>query len=97
MKKVIEYILKTPWAIQQEMLNTMIAIAERDNVLDSVQALEAKLGRPLDNTYQMTVRDGVAVLPVQGPLMRYANMFSMISGATSYDLLATDFQTRTLN
>ncbi|MBB3822242.1 signal peptide peptidase SppA [Xanthomonas arboricola] len=38
------------------------------------------------------MRDGVAVIPVTGPVFRYANMFTEISGATSTQLLATDLQ-----
>jgi signal peptide peptidase SppA len=37
------------------------------------------------------MRDGVAVIPVVGPLFRYANLFTRVSGATSYELLAQDF------
>jgi signal peptide peptidase SppA len=33
----------------------------------------------------------VAVIPVTGPLFRYANLFTAISGATSYEILAQDF------
>jgi len=33
----------------------------------------------------------VAVIPVTGPLFRYANIFTAISGATSYEILAQDF------
>jgi hypothetical protein len=33
-----------PWAIQPQMLETMAAIARREN--PSIEAVEAKLGRP---------------------------------------------------
>jgi len=78
-----------PWAILPSMLETIGAIARREN--ESVEALEARIGRPLQNTRSVTLRDGVAIIPVAGPVMRYANMFSQISGATSLDLLAQDF------
>lgn len=79
----------TPWAIQPEALEEIIAIAERRN--ESPEAVAARLGRELDNTQTTEVRNGVAVLPVTGPLFRYANLFTQVSGASSYDVLARDF------
>jgi signal peptide peptidase SppA len=51
----------------------------------------ARLGKELQNTHNVIERDGVAVIPVTGPLFRYANLFTAISGATSYEILAQDF------
>ena len=53
--------------------------------------MAAKLGRPLQNTRSVTLRDGIAIIPVTGPIFRYANLFTAISGATSLDVLARDF------
>lgn len=84
-----DLVASTPWAILPSMLQTISAIALRDG--ESVEALEARLGRPLQNTRSVTVRDGVAIIPITGPVMRYGNMFSQISGAVSLDALARDF------
>lgn len=78
-----------PWAITETALHTILEIAAREN--ESPQAVAAKLGRDLQNTYSVTERDGVAIIPVAGPLFRYANLFTMISGASSYELIARDF------
>lgn len=78
-----------PWAITETALHTILEIAAREN--ESPQAVAAKLGRNLQNTYSVTERDGVAIIPVTGPLFRYANLFTMISGASSYELIARDF------
>lgn len=78
-----------PWAITETALHTILEIASREN--ESPQAVAAKLGRNLQNTYSVTERDGVAIIPVTGPLFRYANLFTMISGASSYELIARDF------
>jgi ClpP class serine protease len=86
-----DWVLAQPWAITEEALGVVLSIAERTN--ESVEAVEAKLGRPLDNTHETTVRDGVALIPVSGPISRYANIFSQISGATAIDTLARDFRT----
>jgi signal peptide peptidase SppA len=57
-----------------------------------VQALEARRGERLQNTRSVTVRNGVATIPVTGPLVRHADIFDEISGATSYDALRKDLQ-----
>ena len=84
-----DLVASQPWAILPAMLETIGAIARREN--ESVDALEARLGRPLQNARNVMVRDGVAIIPVTGPVMRYGNLFSQISGATSLDVLARDF------
>ena len=78
-----------PWAITETALHTILEIAAREN--ESPQAVAAKLGRNLQNSHSATEREGVAIIPVTGPLFRYANLFTMISGASSYELLARDF------
>ncbi|MGE0289674.1 MAG: S49 family peptidase [Bradyrhizobium sp.] len=78
-----------PWAIQPETLETIARIARREH--EGPEAVAAKLGRPLQNARTVTVRDGVAIIPVTGPIFRYANLFTEISGATSLEVLARDF------
>lgn len=82
-------VASTAWAITDDALDNIDLIVNRLN--DSPDVIAARLGKPLDNTYNVEVRDGVAILPVMGPLTKYANFFSMVSGATSYELLARDF------
>src|SRR5699024_5901761 len=48
--------------------------------------------KQLEHTHTVTNRNGVAVIPVTGPIFRYANLFTRISGATSTEVLATDIQ-----
>lgn len=88
-----------PWAIRPDALQVILDLAARAAVSPetvaaamsgSPAALSARLGRPLDNSHHMTIRDGVAVMPVNGPIMRYAGLFSDISGATSSEILARD-------
>lgn len=91
MGKALEFVLAEPWLILESGLDRIISIAERHGVED-LQALETKLGRPLENTQAVDLRDnGVAVIPVTGPIFRYANLFTRISGATSLQVLARDF------
>lgn len=91
-KKAIDAVLAQPWAITSEALELIASIAEREHeYVGNLEALERKLGRPLGGAERTTIRDGVAVVPVAGPLFRYANLFTAVSGATSYDMLASDF------
>lgn len=77
------------WLMTSEALDTLMTVADRQG---DVEALETRLGRSLDNTRSVTVRNGVAVIPVTGPIFRYANLLTDISGATSTQVLATDLQ-----
>jgi signal peptide peptidase SppA len=87
--KAFDIAVGQPWAILPEQLQVILSIAAREN--ESIEAVSAKLGRPLQNTYSVEVRDNVAILPIQGPIMRHANLFSSVSGATSLELVAKDF------
>lgn len=89
MSKAFELAASRPWLILPDSLDTLMSIADRQG---NPEALEARLGRPLDNTRSVTMRDGIAIIPVTGPIMRYANLFTRISGATSTQELATDLQ-----
>ncbi|MEE4465088.1 S49 family peptidase, partial [Azotobacter chroococcum] len=89
MPRAFELAASRPWLMLPDALDTLMAIADRQG---DPEALEARLGKPLDNTRAVSLRDGVAVIPVTGPIMRYANLFTRISGATSTQELATDLQ-----
>lgn len=94
---------RMPWAITEEGLRLVLQIAERSladvDLAAAIRAeretrpsaLAAQAGRPLDNTRAVTVRDGVAILQVEGPLVRRADLFSEMSGASSVGTLAQDF------
>jgi len=92
--RAFDLALNRPWAITEDALRTVLAIAARENL--DPEAVAAKLGRPLDNTRNVSLREGVAVIPVHGPIFRYANLFTAISGATPIETLALDI-TRALD
>jgi len=87
---LVEYALGTPWAILPDTLGFLLRVIHRDYSEEEAAAVAARLGIPLDNARAVTVRDGVATIPVSGPMFRYANLLTEISGATSYAVLATD-------
>lgn len=83
--------LNSPWAIVPDRLLEIQAIYTthlRGEKID-IEAIEARLGRPLANDQQeYTVLDGgIAVLPVSGVISNKANMFTRVSGGASAQLL----------
>ncbi|MGI8655470.1 MAG: S49 family peptidase [Pyrinomonadaceae bacterium] len=90
------------WAITEDALQRMIEVyalalerKDRGDVFDK-QAVEKQLGRKLDNTHTVTTRSGVATIPVEGAIFRHADMFTDMSGGTTVETLAQDFN-RALN
>jgi capsid assembly protease len=80
------------WAILPEKLPVIFEIAARENL--DIEAVAARLGRPLDNTRAVTLRpDGVAIIPIEGVIFPRASLFAAISGGVSADELATDLAT----
>lgn len=89
--RVLNAIADSAWAILPESLDKILEIASREHEVD-VDALASKMGQRVDKTYNLRMREGgVAVLNVEGPLFRYANLFTMFSGGSSFDMLAIDF------
>lgn len=95
MSKVVSFLTSgTPWAIEKSALETIIGIAQRENNLEAVLK---ERGEPLDNTHKVQVRNGVAIIPVTGPLFPRANLFGQVSGAYSVEMLAQDLAQTELN
>lgn len=89
--KVLSYVLASPWAISEEGLHKVLAVASRLTI--SPEALERMAGEPLANTQNVSVREGIATIPIHGPLVKRASWFDAISGATSYESIARDLAT----
>lgn len=87
--RVLQAMMGEPWLILPDRLEQLAQIAMRFN--DSADAVSAQLGRPLDNTRSVTLRKGVAVVPLTGPIVRYADFFSEVSGLTAIESFAADF------
>lgn len=88
---LIEWGASRPWAVYEPALREYLSIAQR--LGDGPEAVAARLGRKLENTHQVTNRDGVAVVPIDGPIFRHADMFTEVSGAVSVERLALDLRT----
>lgn len=79
------------WAMLPERAEELVSIVERENK-PTMEVLEAYEAKYADRGERVRVRDGVAILDVQGPLFKKANLFVRVSGATSYEILRKDFQ-----
>jgi capsid assembly protease len=90
MLRALAFVEDRPWAMTTEAYDQLREIAAREHEFDP-EAMAAKLGRPLKNTYTVSVRDGVGILPVQGALFKRGNLFTEISGATSLEMVMRDF------
>jgi signal peptide peptidase SppA len=86
--------LTQPWAITAEGMELVLAVWSRGDLFAEAKerALQARDGAPLENTRAVTMREGVAVIPVYGPLFRHASMLTALSGATSYADVRKDLQ-----
>ena len=94
--RVLHLLYDHPWAIQPEWLEKLIARVEDRNV--DLEAVAAQLGRPLENTGgQVTMRGQTAVLEITGPIFRYANVMTALSGATSVEMAAIAFNEAVTN
>jgi signal peptide peptidase SppA len=82
-------ILNTQWAITEEALREMIQIVERQS-MDDISALEKIRGTRMKSAERATIRGGVGIIPVRGPLFKRANLMTEICGATSYEMLRRD-------
>lgn len=102
--RVLSKIASTPWAMDQDALAVVIDIAARASVDETAlnewkarvgpsrDALGTRQETQLSGSARARVRDGVAIVPVSGPIFRYANMMTDFSGATSLATFAADLQ-----
>jgi len=90
MSRILHAIEETPWLSTPSALKMVMDIANRDV---EIEAVAAKLGRPLDNTRTVEMRGSTAIIPVTGTIVRYSSFFTEICGGVSTEVLARDLNT----
>lgn len=102
---VLDAAMRAAWAIHEPALQTILEVAARQDVtpdnlrawkaetsdLPGWQALAVRSGSRPPQTDYLEIRDGIAVVQVRGPIFRYANLFTELSGATALSVLTRDF------
>jgi capsid assembly protease len=93
------------WAMREGELRGLLSLLARESLDPDLarqiradrasrpSALAAQAGSRLDGARGVTMRGSVALLEVIGPIVRRADMFSEISGATDVGTLSRDFAT----
>lgn len=89
--RALDAALNVTWAMEERALETLLDIAARENEV-TPEALEAYRAKALANGDRVRARDGVAVIDAVGALFKRANLFTAISGATSYSIMRADLQ-----
>jgi ClpP class serine protease len=101
--RLLEKVCNTPWLITADGLQTIVDVVSREHLDPQLAeqirleretrpaALAMRRGERLPNTAGVTVRDGVAHVPVIGPIVRYSDFFTRVSGLSSLETIAADF------
>ena len=87
--RILEALTTKPWLCTEEGVRQMIAIASYEG---DIEALRTKLEAKMDGAIRATQRGNVAILSLNGPIFPKANMMTEISGATSLEAFAMDYQ-----
>lgn len=87
--RALDAIVSTPWAMTEDGIQLLCEIASRTHEI-SPEAIEAMKARRVAGGDSLAIRDGVGIISARGPMFRYADMFSAISGAATYEGIASD-------
>lgn len=103
MSRVFQALTAEPWVIVPSWLPLLAALAQRNHAAPEVQATQDWQKRDFDlmagpgaqrlaGATRAYAIDGVAIIPVTGPIFPRANMMTEQSGATSLTMLQNDFR-----
>lgn len=86
--RILSAIRSEHWFITEEWLDRITLIAQQENSLtpEMIGAFETKAKA---RGSMVKMYDDTAVISVEGPVFRYANMFTEMSGATSTEAFST--------
>lgn len=101
--RIFQALTAIQWAIEPSWLQLLSALAQRNATAPEVEAAkgwqkrdhEAMAGpaaQRLAGADRAFLVDGVALLPITGPIFPRANLFTEISGATSVTMLLKDYR-----
>ncbi|AMD60911.1 hypothetical protein AWN88_22600 [Agrobacterium tumefaciens] len=80
--------LGQPWAIEESAMRAILARADEEE--KNFSAIAREYGGPIDGAWDGEMHDGIAVLQVQGVLMRQPSFWSWFSGSSVYENILRD-------
>lgn len=101
---LIDRVVNRPWVTTQDTLELIVQVATRERLDPELarriqeeraarpSALALRTAQPLEGSKTAGVRGGVAIVPIVGPLIRHADVFTRVSGLTSVETIAQDVQ-----
>lgn len=104
MDHILRALCGEPWAIARDWLPALRALAMREPNDPALEVLRtsghtpryeaalASMGDAMEGARRARYRDGVASIPIFGPIFPRSNMMTEMSGATSLDLAAADMR-----
>ncbi|MCP2080745.1 UNVERIFIED_ORG: ClpP class serine protease [Methylorubrum zatmanii] len=107
MTRALHALTAEPWAIRPDYLHHLASLATLDRIERAErrsaegeawvrQDLQATVGGPvrrLDGArYAVTTADGVAIVPITGPIFPRANLMTEMSGSVSATMVANDLR-----
>jgi len=104
MTRVFQALTALQWAIDPAWLPLLSALAQRNTSAPEVEAAQGWVERDFEavagpgaqrlagGSQRAFVVDGVALLPITGPIFPRANMMTEMSGATSLSILQADYR-----
>lgn len=95
-RKALEYLSAQPWAIRPEMMEVGRDIVLREHASEP-ESVQTRRGQRVESTSGTTIRDGVAIIPITGPIFRYADWFVEMCGGATTESLAMDLRTAVEN
>jgi signal peptide peptidase SppA len=87
--RALDMAMRTCWAITEDGLRQVLQVADRQG---DPEAVATRFGERAGPGSALEYRGQTAVIEVAGPIFRYANLMTMISGASSVEILSKDFQ-----
>jgi ClpP class serine protease len=108
MSRAFQALTAEPWAIEPSWLPLLAALAQRNHTAPEVEAAKGWQARDFDlmagpgaqrlpGSQRSYVVDGVAIIPITGPIFPRANMMTEMSGATSITTLMADYRSALAN
>lgn len=103
MTRAFHALTAEPWAIEPSWLPLMAKLALREDTAGSphadqhwqvrdYQMMAGPQAQRLPNGHRVFASDGVAVIPIAGPIFPRANLMTEMSGATSVTMLQHDYR-----